>query len=167
MFIVFARALLYLMYKQQIGRYPLHVAQLLVEYVPVYTALLAVPRIGPRNKCEWLTATMCLLPTYLVVTWAWFRGKLNPDKHNYRVQASSESFGDAWPHLAWINVAWFGSITVWFIVMAIPQTGLITTPTDWVVPLVTLISTYIFNIPVFCDLWLRVYRLFVPPKDED
>jgi len=129
---------------------------LLSEYIPIYGLFLLMPVVPLEAKVANLICLFTLFPTYLSVFWGWLCGRLNPSHHTFRVKGSAESFGDSWPVLANINLAFLACITLVFIISIIPSLHVYKVPLDWLVPSVFVGWTYFVNIPVLYDLGRRI-----------
>jgi cellulose synthase (UDP-forming) len=129
---------------------------LMSEYIPVYLMFLLLPCVSFTAKLANIAAVFTFFPTYVSVAFGWVTQRLNPDKHTFRVTASSEAFGDAWPKLANINLGFVIVMSLVYTIGAIPRLNVYTTAFDWLVPTVFLAWTYLVNLPVLYDVGRRV-----------
>jgi len=129
---------------------------LLSEYVPIYTMFLLLPVMTFEAKVANIIAIFTLFPTYLSVLWGWFRGRINPDHHTFRVSGAAEAMGDSWPKLASINVGFLACITLVFGISFIPSLGEYKVPMDGLVPGVFVGWSYFVNAPIIYDVGRRI-----------
>lgn len=155
--IVGVRVILWLAFRLAGGTSSLTYVALLFEYAPVYSALLLLPAVPLASRLANTVAVFTFIPCYLTVTLAWARDKLNPAKHTYKVATSSEALGDAWPRLAWLNVACVAAVSGIYVAAASPV--LRSSNAQWSVPTVFVLWTYLVNAPVVYDVCRRAARL--------
>jgi cellulose synthase (UDP-forming) len=129
---------------------------LLSEYVPVYAMFLLLPVLSLGAKIASITAMFSFFPTYLSVLWGWLLGRLNPTRNTFRVKGAAEAFGDSWPRLANLNLAFLVVITLIFGASIIPAFHMYMVPLDWAVPGLVVAWCYIVNFPVIYDVCRRI-----------
>lgn len=156
MLLIVVRLVLWVLYRLISGDPTQAGLPLLSEYLPVYLMFLLLPCVSFTAKLANLVAVFTFFPTYVSVAWGWLTHRLNPDKHTFRVTASSEAFGDAWPMLANVNIAFVVGMSILFGLSSIPSLRIYTTSLDWMVPSVFLVWTYLVNAPVLYDVARRL-----------
>ena len=129
---------------------------LLSEYIPIYVMFFLLPVMSLEDKIANLIAIFTLFPTYLSVFWGWLRGRINPSRHTFHVTGSAEASGDFWPKLAYINIAFLGSITLVFCISLFTTLQVYQVPQDWIVPSLFMGWSYLVNLPILIDVGRRV-----------
>jgi cellulose synthase/poly-beta-1,6-N-acetylglucosamine synthase-like glycosyltransferase len=155
--LILARLTMWVVFRSITGVQTTTWVPLLSEYIPVYGLFLLLPVMEMEAKFANIIALFTLFPTYFSVFWGWAAGRIRPDRHTFRVTGAAEAFGDSWPKLAYINVAFLSCITLVFCISTIPQLHVYNVPLDWMVPSVFVGWTYLVNIPVLIDLGRRIF----------
>jgi len=157
LFLILIRLTMWVVFRSITGTQTTTWVPLLSEYIPIYALFLLLPIMSFETKITNIIAIFTLFPTYFSVFWGWLCGRIHPDRHTFRVTGSAEAFGDSWPKLAHINLAFIACITLVFCISFIPELHVYKVPLDWMVPSVFVGWSYLVNIPVLFDLGRRVF----------
>ena len=156
LFLILIRLIMWVVFRSITGVETTTWVPLLSEYIPIYAMFLLLPVMTLEAKIANLVSIFTLFPTYLSVLWGWFRGRLNPDRHTFRVTGAAEAFGDSWPKLASMNIAFLACITLVFCISFIPELRVYKVPLDGMVPGVFVGWSYFVNAPILYDVGRRI-----------
>ena len=156
LFLILVRLIMWVVFRSITGVETTTWVPLLSEYIPIYTLFLLLPVMSFETKIANIISIFTLFPTYVSVFWGWVCGRINPKRHTFRVTGSAEAFGDAWPKLAHMNLAFLTCITVVFCISFIPSLGVYKVPLDYMVPCVFVGWSYLVNLPVIFDVGRRI-----------
>jgi hypothetical protein len=156
LFLILIRMTMWIVFRSITGVQTTTWVPLLSEYIPIYAMFLLLPVVSLETKIANIIAIFTLFPTYLSVFWGWLRGRINPQRHTFRVTGSAEALGDSWPKLAHINLAFLACITLVFCISFIPTLRVYKAPLDWMVPCAFVGWSYLVNLPVLIDLGRRI-----------
>jgi cellulose synthase (UDP-forming) len=154
--LILIRMIMWVVFRSITGIHITTWVPLLSEYIPIYGLFLLLPVVSFETKVVNIIALFTLFPTYLSVFWGWLCGRLNPSRHTFRSKGSAEAFGDSWPKLANINIAFLAGITVVYCISFIPVLRVYKVPLDWLVPSLFVGWSYFVNIPVLYDVGRRI-----------
>jgi cellulose synthase (UDP-forming) len=156
LFLILIRLTMWVVFRSITGVETTTWVPLLSEYIPIYVMFLLLPVMSIEAKIANIIAIFTFFPTYLSVTWGSLCGRINPKRHTFRVAGSAEAFGDSWPKLAHINIAFLTCITLVFCISFIPSLRVYKVPLDWVVPSVIVGWSYLVNLPILFDVGRRI-----------
>jgi hypothetical protein len=156
LFLILIRLIMWVVFRSITGVQTTTWVPLLSEYIPIYAMFLLLPVMSFDTKITNIIAIFTLFPTYLSVFWGWLCGRINPNRHTFRVTGAAEAFGDSWPKLAHINTAFLTCITLVFCISLIPALGVYKVRLDWMVPGVFVGWSYLVNLPVLFDGGRRI-----------
>jgi len=156
LFLILIRMIMWIVFRSITGVQMTTWVPLLSEYIPIYGLFLLLPVVSFETKVVNIIALFTLFPTYLSVFWGWLCGRLNPSRHTFRIKGSAEAFGDSWPKLANINMAFLACITLVYGISFIPTLRVYKVPLDYLVPSVFVGWSYLVNIPILFDIGRRI-----------